>query len=415
MESMIQLSEQILQCCRNELYSLFPNLDGAFASLPFSFSGAAKTIGTDAEHLFCNPEYLIATFSTEPERIRRGYLHILLHCLFQHPFQQQKYGNELWNLACDMAVEQIIRRENQKRLAVPENAMQEQCFAVLGDTPLSAEKISDMLRENCFPFSREEMQAAFAFDDHSLWQHSTQGARHKWQRILTYTSGKHSQNSRKAGSTAGTTSEKAEPASPGVFDYRSYLQRFSVPREEMELDMESFDYIYYLLGMERYGNLPLVEPLEYREGNKLEELVIAIDTSGSCSRETVQNFLRETYSILSRKENFFRKMQVHLIQCDCVVQSAVVIHSEQEWKNYSSDIRIQGRGGTDFTPVFRYVEREREKGNLRNLKALLYFTDGDGAYPREKPDYETAFVFLKHTDKLEAVPKWATILLAEQR
>ena len=37
--------------------------------------------------------------------------------------------------------------------------------------------------------------------------------------------------------------------------------------------------------MEQYGNLPLIEPLEYKEVNRLEELVIAIDTSGSCSRE----------------------------------------------------------------------------------------------------------------------------------
>ena len=52
-----------------------------------------------------------------------------------------------------------------------------------------------------------------------------------------------------------------------------------MPREEVELDTESFDYIFYNLGMERYGNTPLIEPLEYKEVNRLEELVIAIDTS----------------------------------------------------------------------------------------------------------------------------------------
>lgn len=48
----------------------------------------------------------------------------------------------------------------------------------------------------------------------------------------------------------------------------------------------------------------MIEPLEYKEVNRLEELVIAIDTSGSCSGETVQRFLGETYGILSEKENF---------------------------------------------------------------------------------------------------------------
>lgn len=48
----------------------------------------------------------------------------------------------------------------------------------------------------------------------------------------------------------------------------------------------------------------MIEPLEYKEVNRLEELVIAIDTSGSCSRETVQRFLGETYGILSEKRIF---------------------------------------------------------------------------------------------------------------
>ena len=61
--------------------------------------------------------------------------------------------------------------------------------------------------------------------------------------------------------------------------------------------------------MEQYGNLPLIEPLEYKEVNRLEELVIAIDTSGSCSKELVRRFLGETYQILSTRENFFKKMK----------------------------------------------------------------------------------------------------------
>ena len=92
----------------------------------------------------------------------------------------------------------------------------------------------------------------------------------------------------------------------GKFDYRKFLKRFAVPREEVELDTESFDYIFYNLGMERYGNTPLIEPLEYKEVNRLEELVIAIDTSSSVQRKQ-SGISGETYRILEEKENFFRK------------------------------------------------------------------------------------------------------------
>ena len=106
-------------------------------------------------------------------------------------------------------------------------------------------------------------------------------------------------------------------------------------------------------------------------------------------------------------------MKVYLIQCDCCIQDVKVIHSEEEWKEYSKNITIQGRGGTDFRPVFRYVKEQQEKKEIRSLKALIYFTDGDGIYPGSKPDYETAFVFLHKTEKMELVPPWAIRLVTE--
>ena len=150
---------------------------------------------------------------------------------------------------------------------------------------------------------------------------------------------------------------------------------------------------------------------EYKEVNRLEELVIAIDTSGSCSGETVQRFLGETYGILSEKENFFSRMKVYIVQCDCFIQKVDVIHSEEEWKEYIRNVKIQGRGGTDFRPVFELIRQEKERKELKNLRALIYFTDGDGIYPGQKPDYETAFVFLKRTDKMKLVPPWAKCLI----
>ena len=157
----------------------------------------------------------------------------------------------------------------------------------------------------------------------------------------------------------------------------------------------------------------MIEPLEYKEVNRLEELVIAIDTSGSCSKETVRRFLGEMYAILNEKENFFSRMKVYIVQCDCFIQKVDVIHSEEEWKEYSRKVTIQGRGGTDFRPVFELIRQEKEKKELKNLRALIYFTDGDGIYPRQKPDYETAFVFLQRTDKMKLVPAWAKCLITK--
>ena len=93
------------------------------------------------------------------------------------------------------------------------------------------------------------------------------------------------------------------------------------------------------------------------------------------------------------------------------MQDVKIIHSEEEWKSYSKNIKIQGRGGTDFRPVFRFIKEQQEKKEIQDLKALIYFTDGDGIYPREKPDYEAAFVFLGDAARTELVPGWAQKLV----
>ena len=415
MDKKSELSLQLLLCCRNELYSLFPYLDGAFACLKLQISQETASLGTDGKHILFSPDYLISLYSAAPEQLRRGYLHMLLHCLYLHLFRRKDRELRKWNLACDMAVEQIIEKLREPRLQLRENPVRRRCLNILGDRPLAAEEIYCLLEEGAFQDPAEAMEAAFLFDDHRLWTGADAGAQEIWHRVLSYTGSHRRRGGSRAGTRAGSRQEKLEQVQKGVFDYRKYLKKFAVSREEMELDLDSFDYIYYYLGLETYGNLPLIEPLEYREGHKLQQLVIAIDTSGSCDRETVQNFLSETYSILSQKENFFRKMEVYLIQCDCLIQSVAVIHSREEWQNYSREITVAGRGGTDFSPVFQYVDDLRSQGKLRALKALLYFTDGDGYFPREKPPYETAFVFLKRNEFMEAVPAWAVRLLIDDR
>ncbi|MCI8813907.1 MAG: hypothetical protein HFH60_10995 [Lachnospiraceae bacterium] len=413
------LGMKILQNCRNELYSFFPHLDGAFVGLPAKPDKDLEKIATDGEHLLFSPAFLAEIYGKSPTAVRRGYLHILLHCLYLHLFRENVYSGRQWNLACDMAVEQMIEREALPGLQISlvENPVRERCFQLMGGKGLSAEQIYNMLGHSRFPYSLEELEEAFSFDDHSLWGAQKDPVkmaqtRKKWEKVRAYAGANQQGHRRRAGREAGTDQEELELAYSNKYDYKRFLKRFAIPREEVELDTESFDYVFYNYGMEHYGNMPLIEPLEYKEVNRLEELVIAIDTSGSCTSEIVQQFLEETYGILSEKENFFHEMNVHIVQCDCCVQDVAVIHSEEEWNRYSKKIKIQGRGGTDFRPVFRYVEEQKEKGEIRKLKALIYFTDGDGVYPQSKPDYEVAFAFLEETPKMEIVPPWALCLLA---
>ena len=191
-------------------------------------------------------------------------------------------------------------------------------------------------------------------------------------------------------------------------DYREFLQRFKVLREEGGIDLDSFDYGMYSFGLEHYGDMPLIEENEFREVKKIQELVIAIDTSASCKDELVQRFLNETAAVLLTKESFFQKIKVMVIQCDDQVQRVEKIHSVDDMKKYSEGVHVEGGYGTDFRPVFEKVEELCRAGEFENLKGLIYFTDGYGTYPEKPTEYDTAFVFPEDEDyEDENVPDWA--------
>ena len=77
-------------------------------------------------------------------------------------------------------------------------------------------------------------------------------------------------------------------------------------------------------------------------------------------------------------------------------------------------MKILGQGGTDFRPVFRYVEQLKRNKEFTNLKGLIYFTDGYGVFPSKKPDYDVAFVFVDDYENNPNVPPWAIKLVLQK-
>lgn len=190
-------------------------------------------------------------------------------------------------------------------------------------------------------------------------------------------------------------------------DYSAFLRQFATPGEVMQLSLDEFDYIFYTYGLQLYGNVPLIEPLEYREEKRIREFVLVIDTSGSVQGDTVRSFVTSTFDILKSTENFHKKIQVHVIQADAQVRRDDVITSAEELEQWAAHTAIQGGGGTDFRPAFAYVDALVEEGAFTDLGGLVYFTDGWGTYPAKMPDYRTAFVFYDEDYRPDIVPSWA--------
>ena len=191
-------------------------------------------------------------------------------------------------------------------------------------------------------------------------------------------------------------------------DYREFLRKFAILREVTTIDPDSFDYGFYNYGLGVYGNMPLIEENEYREMNRIRTLVIAIDTSASCQEILVQRFLNETAAVLRNIGQFFSSSEVHIIECDEHVQDEIVVRDISDLEKYAESFHVKGGFGTDFRPVFSYIEEKRRTGEIRDMEALMYFTDGMGIYPEKPTDYDTAFVFFNDEELDDSkVPDWA--------
>ena len=416
---------EILQTARNELYLNLPYLDVALCSLDFQPGGGVTlSLATDGETLYYDGSFLSERYLRSRTAVDRAYLHVLLHCMLRHLWKKRGRVAELWDLACDVAVESILDELDYPCLAggfVP--AKQKFYGECRAEMPvLTAEGIYDALQNmNLNERQYERMAEEFLVDDHELWyedqtrsqaiprQGRWKDNREKMQTEMEARSTETSQNEEDSGLLEQVQVENRER-----YDYKAFLRKFAVMKEEMQVDPDSFDYIYYTYGMNHYGNMPLIEPLESREVYRIEDFVIAIDTSMSCSGELVRRFLEETYQVLSESESYFKKVRIHIIQCDDQIRSDVKIADQGEMKEYMEHFTIQGMGGTDFRPVFEYVNGLRNQGEFAKLRGLLYFSDGKGIYPVKMPPYDVAFVFIKDQYQDESVPDWAMKLILDK-
>lgn len=410
---------EILSGARNELYLNMRFLDVALSVLVFTPDNGISLAGTDGQQLYFQPESLTRLYKRGRERINRLYLHSLIHCLFGHLYHKKDREPELWNLSCDMAAEYVIDDLYMKCVHVPYGAFRREWYQKLRseDKTVTAEMIYHKLADmgiDGYEYGR--LKKEFLVDDHSKWDQAgqkqpEQQREKQWDDIRDRMQTEMETFSKEATDDLKSFSEMVRVENRKRYDYRDFLRKFSVLKEEMKVDMDSFDYIFYNYGMNLYGNMPLIEHLETKEEQKVEDFIIVIDTSMSCKGELVQRFLEETYSILNESESFSRKIHVHIIQCDDRIQEDVVIHSREEMQEYMEHFTIKGQGGTDFRPVFTYVEELKRKKLFFKLRGLIYFTDGYGTFPVRKPEYDTAFVFMKEDYRDVDVPPWAIKLI----
>ena len=418
----VGLCTRILQNSRNELYLNMRYLDLSLSSLGFEMDPACRGLGTDGFVIYYHGEYLCDLYRRGRVLVNRAYLHMVLHCLFCHMDTMGRREGRMWNLSCDIAAESVIDGLYLKCVHIQTPPFRMDWYGRLRQRlqVLNAEGVYKALEEMKLTERQlERLEAEFLVDDHQYWQLPPDAPKtgvvrqNQWSNNREKLQTEMETMGNRQDEDTKSLLEQVQVENRSRYDYRRFLQKFSVLREEMQVDEDSFDYVFYTYGLSLYGNMPLVEPLESKEVSRIEDFVLVIDTSMSCSGDLVRRFLEETYSVLCQSDSYFKKTNIHIIQCDDQVQQDRRITCRQEMEEYMQEFSIIGQGGTDFRPAFEYVNQMLGRGEFHRLKGLLYFTDGEGIYPVKRPVYDTAFVFVKEQYTDISVPAWAMKVILE--
>lgn len=418
----VGLCTRILQNSRNELYLNMRYLDLSLSSLGFEMDPACRGLGTDGFVIYYHGEYLCDLYRRGRVLVNRAYLHMVLHCLFCHMDTMGRREGRMWNLSCDIAAESVIDGLYLKCVHIQTPPFRMDWYGRLRQRlqVLNAEGVYKALEEMKLTERQlERLEAEFLVDAHQYWQLPPDAPKtgvvrqNQWSNNREKLQTEMETMGNQQDEDTKSLLEQVQVENRSRYDYRRFLQKFSVLREEMQVDEDSFDYVFYTYGLSLYGNMPLVEPLESKEVSRIEDFVLVIDTSMSCSGDLVRRFLEETYSVLCQSDSYFKKTNIHIIQCDDQVQQDRRITCRQEMEEYMQEFSIIGQGGTDFRPAFEYVNQMLGRGEFHRLKGLLYFTDGEGIYPVKRPVYDTAFVFVKEQYTDISVPPWAMKVILE--
>lgn len=334
--------------------------------MPMVEKSSLPTMATDGKSIFYNAEFTDALSEPELDGVK---VHEAYHRILKHHLRMGKRDAELWNIACDYAINPIII---QSGLVLPEGALIDAKFK-----GMSAEKIYDLLKEDQGddgnggggsgqPQPQEWGNVEDQGGDMSEDQIKSEEATINAQVVMAVNSMK-----TEAGKLPANIKEIIDEMKRSQIDWKDVLRRF-VGGDQPE------GYSYRRPNRRQWYLNEVVTPVSNKIG--CGDIVVGIDTSGSVSSIELSHFLGELNAIAESSG----AESVTIITCDYDVQDVV----RYEKGDQIEDIVCKGRGGTRVMPVFDYIAE-----NNINVDNFIYFTDmGIGDYPQQDVGYPILWV-----------------------
>ncbi|MBK9327070.1 MAG: hypothetical protein IPN00_12350 [Hydrogenophilales bacterium] len=399
--------ETKLAAARTRLILEKPFLGALVMHLPLKAADAkwCKTTATDARNFYFNPDY-IARLTLEQTQFVLA--HEAMHCALSHFARRNHRQKHRWDVACDYAVNMIL---DEERMAPPDNALMSASYR-----GLTAEEIYPLLHED----PPEETQDTHLFDNDASESGGEDEPREQDQRDDGRGRENESEPEEREGDGKPESDEESRgeaqqarerdnppppPADPDKLDeqWKSRLAAAAqAARQAGKLSQSLMRFVDNLLApqlpwralLARYMMNAARDDYSFqrtsrREGEALMprlysqgvSVIVALDTSGSVTREELQAFLTEIDALKAQV-----RADVTLHACDDKLDPAGPWKYAM-WEAITLPEQVSGGGGTDFRPVFEWVAREAMGPDL-----LVYFTDAEGRFPEREPSFPVVWL-----------------------
>lgn len=290
-----------------------------------------------------------------PEHKYGVLIHEALHICYFHLLDSQHYPDRtLDNIACDLEINQYIHTDYLPETAIFLTDFQKR-YPELELEPL---KGRDYYYKKLKTLSAEErLQLTGEIGDNEHFWEIFESLSETEQSIIRnqieYKMNEAAEEVRKSqGTIPGNIAELLrlrEKVAP-KFDWKKYIRQWVGMSKDIAVRTTRFKPNPY------FSNRPSSK-ITYKQN-----ILVAIDTSGSVSDSELQEFMSEIMNL--------HKFG-HAIWIMCVDTQLY----EPYKYNGSYDFQINGRGGTLFTPTLEYFNQSRD------YSCMIYFTDGEAKCP----------------------------------
>ncbi len=362
-----------------------------------------ETTFSDGKTFYYNRDYIDAL---DAEQTQFALSHEALHCALSHFHRRGHRIKHRWDLACDYAINPLLINDGLKptpdamHLREYEGMTAEEIYPCLEDNDNGGERdlVDDRQSDDADPDKEQNRQQDKSGggkdeerqnDDKSEGQGNQDDSKEdagrggaapqpagmtaqeedelslQWEQRLAGAAQQALQSGKLEGEMARMVDHLLQPKLP----WRMLLARYmtATAREDYS----------YTRPSSRRGDPAIYPSMRSNE----TRIVVAIDTSGSIGETEIQEFISEIDAIKSQV-----RASIVLLTCDSKLNYGCPWTFEA-WDTFRFDVEIRGGGGTNFRPVFEWVEAQDRAPDL-----LVYFTDAEGLFPEVEPAFPVTWL-----------------------